>query len=49
MNIWSLANSEKNAFEFYQEKGLLQRPRECKNVHKKKKNNKSKKLIFRTS
>lgn len=36
MVLWSLPNTEKDALEFFQEKGLLPRHRECKIGNKKK-------------
>jgi len=36
MNLWNLPNSEKDALEFFQEKGSLPTHHECKNGHKKK-------------
>lgn len=34
MGLWSLPNSEKDAFEFFQEKSLLPRHLNGKNGHK---------------
>lgn len=36
MNPWNLPNSEKDALNFFQEKGLLPAHRDCKNDYKKK-------------